>query len=328
MLTEAAHDIFRWEIAMPGPLKSVNVYLIKGDNGWSVIDTGPKHPGAAKEWEKVLKTLNIPTGGIQNILVTHFHIDHMGMAGWLQQENGAAVYMSEPEYESLRAHYTHSFDISPLITALLALGLPPADAENIPVIFNAIEPLVSPLPEVTTITSPEIFLGREAWQVFTQRGHAVGHVSLYSRERNLLLSGDQVLPSITSVIMFPQDENDNPLGDYLASLDQLSALGHARVLPAHGGVIDDLLVRIEELRAHHDQRLSFIVNRLRSCKEQNVKQLVDSLWGPDLFFLNQFLAFGEITSHLLYLQARGKVLTHRTGESPERITFTAADIQP
>ncbi|MGE5370652.1 MAG: MBL fold metallo-hydrolase [Solirubrobacterales bacterium] len=322
MITEVVPNIFRFEILMPGPLKSVNCYLMRGSDGWSLIDSGPKMPGMKQRWEAAFAECGAAFSDLASIVITHAHVDHLGMAGWLQQQSGARVYMSAPEYNSLQEHYNKDFDTSRLTTALTELGLEKSESDRISTIFGSAEPMIAPRPEVTVLNDPTISLSGIEWEILLTTGHTDGHICLYSREQHLLLSGDQVLPSITSVIKFPNSADDNPLGDYLDSLRQLSKLDSGMVLPAHGGVIQNLSVRIRELFAHHDERLGFILDRLRQNGEQTVKQLVDALWGKTLNTVDLFLATGEITSHLIYLRNQNRICTRQSGAEKDLIFFS------
>jgi glyoxylase-like metal-dependent hydrolase (beta-lactamase superfamily II) len=128
---------------------------------------------------------------------------------------------------------------------------------------------------------------------------------LFNREEGLLLSGDQILPTISTVIRFPKDVEDDPLRQYLESITRLKELNPAKIMPAHGEPFTDMNARIEQLLHHHRERLQLIMDCMND-KPCSARTIVDHLFGK-LDAFNLFLASGEISAHLLLLRSQGKV---------------------
>lgn len=311
MIGEVHAGIYRLRLPVPGALRSINSYLLKGRDGWTVIDTGPGFPGCREEWETGLQDLGIDFSDIKQILVTHGHIDHVGLAGWLQEKTGAKVIMTETEYkgafypdekEQVGSQYYRD--------GMLSLGIKAEEVDQLTAILRIATEVAEPWPQVEFLEEKSIVLGDRAWEVVLTTGHTNAHVCLFNREEKLLLSGDQILPTISTVIRFPTSAEDNSLQQYLDSLRIIPQLNPAKVLPAHGEPFSDLDARIDQLFKHHEERLGLI----KSCLKQEprmVRDIVHELFGPKLDVFNLFLATGEITAHLLLMASRGEVRLDR-----------------
>ncbi len=321
MLTELRPGVFRLEIPMIGPLKSVNCYFLRGPGGWALIDCGHKFPGCKQMWHETLSELGISFADIKDIVVTHSHFDHLGMAGWLQQKTGAPVYMSDIEYTKLIEVQDNLLtDTAFLRSSLVQLGISPAEADQITTIFAPNDAMISPRPQVTQLVDNQITLAGVPWEVIITLGHTFGQICLFNREQNLLLAGDQVLPDMLSVIRFPNDSDDNPLAEYIASLRQLERLGDVVALPAHGGIIEHLSPRIAKLIDYHLQRLEIIIQSIKDGHNQ-VGSLIDMMFGSGLDYMARFLAIGEITAYMIYLTKEQRILTFGADTETEPITF-------
>ncbi len=98
---ELTPDLYQVKIPVPLPLKFVNCYLVRGAAGWGLVDTGLRYPAAEHAWEQAFAELDLAPATITTILLTHYHPDHYGMAGWMQQRTGAPVLMTPPEIEAV-----------------------------------------------------------------------------------------------------------------------------------------------------------------------------------------------------------------------------------
>lgn len=305
MISQILPGIFRLRIPVPGPLKSMNCYLLQEKQGWTVVDAGPNFPGCREQWETALADLHIGFADIKQIIVTHSHIDHIGLAGWLQELSGAPVFMSEMErvnalkYQDEEALNALGFD-----EGMLKLGFKKEELDKLRQIVGSVTYILQPWPEIQSLVDDSIQLGGRDWQTIQGAGHTDAHLSLFNRGEGILLSGDQVLTTISTVIQFPSDQVINPLGDYLDSLGSLNQLPVKMVLPAHGEPFEDLNARIQQLYQHHDRRIHFILE----CLEDHpigMRDIIHKLFGLDLDLFNLFLATGEVLGHLLLLFNRG-----------------------
>lgn len=307
MIGEVHAGIYRLRIPVPGALRSINSFLLQGREGWSVIDAGPPFPGCREQWETAVQDLGIEFSDIKQILITHGHIDHVGLAGWLQEQTGAQVIMTETEYNG--AFYPDEKEqvgSEFYRDGMLSLGISAAEVDKLTAILRFATDIAEPWPKVQFLQEKTIVLGDRTWEVVLTTGHTNAHVCLFNREEKLLLSGDQILPTISTVIRFPTSAEDNPLEQYLASLRVIQQLKPVKVMPAHGEPFDDLDARVDQLFKHHEERLGLI----KSCLKHEpciVRTVVNDLFGPNLDVFNLFLATGEITAHLLMLASQGKV---------------------
>lgn len=307
MVGEVYKGIYRLRLPVPGALRSINCYLLKGKDGWSVIDAGPHLPKCREKWETAIEDLGIQFSDIQQILITHGHIDHVSLAGWLQERTGAKVIMTETEYNG--AFYPDEKEkvgSEFYRDGMLSLGITAAEIDHMTAILRFATEMPQPWPEVEFLQEKSLVLGDRTWEVLLTTGHTNAHVCLFNRAEGLLLSGDQILPTISTVIRFPTSVDDNPLEQYLDSLKRLQQLNPAQIMPAHGEPFDDLNVRVDQLLKHHRERLQIIMNCL-SHEPRNTRTIVNELFGPDLDVFNLFLATGEIVAHLLLLASQGQV---------------------
>lgn len=306
MIGEVHPGIYRLRLPVPGALRSMNSYLLQEKQGWSVIDPGPNLPGCREEWEAAVDDLGIQFSDIKQILVTHGHIDHVGLAGWLQEQSGAVVFMNKDEYTStFYPDEKEKADSLFFQNGMASLGINATEIEQLTGIIGYVTAVMEPWPQVQFLQDDSLVMGDRTWEVILTTGHTNAHVCLFNREEGLLLSGDQVLPTISTVIRFPIGVGDNPLRQYLESITRLNEMNPAKIMPAHGEPFNDMNARIEQLFHHHRERLQLIMDCM-SDKPCTARTIVDHLFGKlDVF--NLFLASGEISAHLLLLQSQGKV---------------------
>lgn len=304
--TEAAGGL-RWiRLPVPGPLGHINVWLAPGRRHRVLIDTGLNQPETHAAWEALAGSEQLATQ-LEAILVTHHHPDHFGMAAALAQRYGVPVRMSAPAREAARA----SLDAAP--AAALAEYRDTWGVDFGALLHRAraagvFEKLTSGMPEpgAPILEGERIAELRDPWIASVHFGHAEGHVCLHWAEAQLLISGDQLLPSISSNIsLYPGAGSTDPLADFLASLERLAALGpQTVVLPAHGPPFRGAATRARALRAGHERRLAQLSE---FCREpRDTAAIVGELFGQrNLEGWNSLLAYGETLAHVRYLQVRG-----------------------
>ncbi len=305
MIAQILPGIFRLRIPVPGALKGVNCFLLQEKNGWSVVDAGPNFPGCREKWETALQDLNIDFTDIKQIIITHSHIDHIGLAGWLQELSGAPVIMSEEErLNALKYQDEKALDSVGFNESMPKLGFKEDELDKLRNIVGSVTYILRPWPKIQSLQDDIIQLGDRDWETILGAGHTDAHLSLFNHREGILLSGDQVLTTISTVIQFPSDLVVNPLGDYLDSLRLMNQLPIKIVLPAHGEPFEDLNARVQQLYQHHDQRIRFIIECLDDYPI-GMRGIIHKLFGPDLDLFNLFLATGEVLGHLLLLANRG-----------------------
>lgn len=308
-LIEIAEGVLWLTMPLPFELDHINLYLIRGDGGWVVVDTGIGTTTTKSLWQRIFAQLD---GPIVGVIVTHLHPDHVGLAGWIADTYKVPFYMTQTEYFTARAFAagrngaTNERDVLYYQRA----GLDEAMIEKLTATEgNGYSSVVSPLPISYTRLKDqmELALGDNQWKVMIGRGHSPEHACLYSEQKNILISGDHILPIITPNIGAYSTEPDaNTLDDYLNTLPKFKSLPKdATVLPAHKLPFIGLHERVDTLLAHHHDHLNALVN---ACEQpQTAVDLLPVLFKRKLSSRNMVFAVAECLSHLNYLLNQGVI---------------------
>ena len=317
-------DGLRWaRLPLPMELNHINVWLMRDGGGWLLIDTGLAHDVCREAW-LVLDAGTLDGRPLRRLFVTHDHPDHIGLAHWLQQRHGAPLWMSSVGHEStaqvLEAAATG--DLGNRRNAFLAthgMELPPETSQRI----EASRPgrWLGELPSLDrAITDGDrVVVDDREWEVIETSGHCRGHLCLYDARNEILISGDQVLPTISpNVSVLSARPDANPLGEFLESLTRLGRCAPGTlVLPSHGRPFRGLHGRLEALRSHHLQQLETL---RQACEgPRSARSLVEVMFGRPLRGFHQVLALGETVAHLNCLWHAGSV--ERRVDDAGRITF-------
>jgi glyoxylase-like metal-dependent hydrolase (beta-lactamase superfamily II) len=304
-------------LPLPYRLNHVNVYLVEDDDGWALIDTGLGNAATEQAWKRLFSTvLDRP---ITRVIATHFHPDHVGMAGWITQRFRVPLYMSQTEYlMALNLHLDPgALEAEHYVNFYLEHGLDPDETQRIVTRGHSYLRIVRPLPLTfrRLCAGDELRIGRRSFKVLTGGGHAPEQVFLYCQNEDLFLSADQVLSRISpNVSVWPIDPDGDPLGLYLRSLDSIAATvpDDVLVLPGHEMPFYNLHDRIAELTAHHELRCGLILDACHKSSK-SAAELVPFIFKGNFGPHEMGFAFSEVLSHVNYLLRRGRLET--TGDA-------------
>ncbi|HUX24304.1 MAG TPA: MBL fold metallo-hydrolase, partial [Burkholderiales bacterium] len=255
----------RWlRMPLPFALDHINLWLLEDGDGWSIVDCGIAGDTSRGLWEQVFAAGPGDGAGSRafqatRVLVTHCHPDHVGLAHWLCERFGATLWMSQAEYLTAHAIREGVAGYTPdnLLGMYRRNGLIGDALEKMAVRGNRYRVAVPEFPHSyrRIMDGDEIAIGGRAWRVIMGYGHAPEHAALYCSELGVLISGDMVLPKIsTNISVWSIDPDGNPLQQFLDSLQRYAALPpDTLVLPSHGLPFRGLRERIEQLQEHHRQ---------------------------------------------------------------------------
>jgi glyoxylase-like metal-dependent hydrolase (beta-lactamase superfamily II) len=312
---EVAPGLLWLRMPLPFALDHINLWLIAdeidGRQGWSLIDSGAGTDVTRGAWEQLFDGAmgNRP---LLRLFATHCHPDHVGLSGWLCERFEAPFWTSAAEFAFARmmAAALPGVDGPSAIPHFQKHGLTdPGMLEQMQSRKNYYPSLVPSVPAAYTRLQDgqRVTIGGHGWRVITGFGHSPEHVSLYSEQLNILLSGDMVLPRIsTNVSVFAVEPEGNPLQHYLDSLDKFGDLpADTLVLPAHGRPFRGLHTRIEQLRLHHAARLEEVVE---ACAvPRSALDIVPIMFRRQLDAHQLSFAIGEALAHLHLLWFGGRL---------------------
>lgn len=309
-ITEVAPGVLWFRLKLPFALNHVNIYLIEDDGGWLVLDTGLATDDGRNGWDAIMHG---PLAGqrLTAMLVTHFHPDHVGLAGWLAEHHGLQLRMTRTEYlfhlqarqpggdmrgEAHREFY-HHHGLNPEVTDLVMTrghG------------YLRRTTLAPPVYKRIRQGDRQRVGGRE-FEILTGGGHAVEQAMLHRPQEKLFFAADQVIAKISpNVSVHPMEPDQDALGTYLTDLGALrQAVGpDVLVLPGHGLPFYGLHTRIDELTSHHGDRCGLIA---KACAQRpmTVTDLLPHVFDRELDPHQMGFAFGEVLAHVNYMQGRG-----------------------
>jgi glyoxylase-like metal-dependent hydrolase (beta-lactamase superfamily II) len=297
---------------LPFPPGHVNLWFLEHEGGWLAVDTAISSRTTRELWDALLARPELGGKPLTALLVTHFHPDHIGLTGWLCARFGLLPMMTRIEWLMARALW---YDSGP---DMMAQQIAHYTRAGCPAEYLAFVEGRGPLYQRSVGELPRGFhalkdgrpirIGGAEWQVMTGAGHAPDMAMLYSAERGLLISADQILPRISPYIgLHPGEPEADPLGDFLACNQRFMALPQGTlVLPSHGEPFTTLHTRLDFLAAHHAERLDTLA---RACAEPLTGYEAAQILFPRAAQEMGQIGFtvGETLAHLRRLERQGRV---------------------
>ena len=322
-VTEVAPGIFWLRMALPFALNHINLWLLRDrmphptqsgtvQEGWTAVDCGIDNPATREAWLQL--EANVLQGlPILRVLVTHMHPDHVGLAHWLCERWHAPLWISTSEYQAamLSSNAVTRFD-GPLATeffqahgwhqapelaqAMARMGDYPSMVPQVPRAY------------VRLMAGAQVHIGERSWQCIAGYGHSPEHMALHDAQGHVLISGDMLLPSIsTNISVSSKEPMGNPLALFLDSLERMAhLLDETLVLPSHGRPFTGAATRVQQLRVHHEERLADL---LQACSESEpcAHELLPLLFKRTLDGHQTPFAMGEAIAHLNLLWLAGQL---------------------
>lgn len=299
-------------LPIPGSLRHINIWVLDDGEGVALVDTGLDIPPCREAWEALFEG---PLAGreVTRVICTHFHPDHLGLAGWLTERFDVPLWMTRGEYLFGRMLASDVRDAPP--PAALAFWRAAGwDEPRIEIEagkgWGRFASVVAPIP-VSYVRMEEgdvLVIGGRRWRILVGSGHCPEHACLIDDEAGLMISGDQVLPRITSNVSVGLSEPEaDPLGEWLASIEKLKGLPDSLlILPSHGEPFMGLHARLDALADGHRDRLDALHAKLDEPRRAVdcfgtlfARQIEENMLG---------LATGEALAHLRRLEVEGRAV--------------------
>jgi glyoxylase-like metal-dependent hydrolase (beta-lactamase superfamily II) len=315
---EVAPGVMWLRMPLFASLPWINIWAVAEADGWSIVDTGLRSAKTIDAWQAAFGQA---LGGapVVRVLATHMHPDHCGMAGWLAERFNVRLWMTRLEYLTCRLLAADTGRSAPAegVNFYRAAGWPVEAIERYQAKFGFFGESIYPMPaSYRRIADGETLrLGRHDWQVVVGSGHSPEHASLYCPELKLLISGDQVLPRISSnVSVHPTEPDADPLRDWLESLRKIRERvpDDVLVLPAHNSPFRGLHARIGDLIDSHTGGLARLERLLGEPKR--VIDVFRALFARPITAGLLGMATGEALAHLNYLRFTGRAVRETDGD--------------
>jgi len=326
---EVAPGIHWLRMPLPFALDHINLWLLADGIAWTQVDCGYGNAATRALWEAHF-TGTLAGRPLNRVIATHYHPDHLGNAAWLAARFCCPVMMPQAEY--LTAHAIagdHSgYGAASMREMLRAHGLP---AEHLAALDARGNSYRRGVPEIPTsfqrlAAHDAVRIGANDWQVIPGSGHSPEHASLYCKDLGVCISGDMLLPRIsTNVSVWPIEPEGDPLRRFLDSLTAFTELpGGTLILPSHGLPFVGAGGRVDQLREHHAARLAEL--EIAATTPKTAADIVPVLFRRELDLQQRFFAMGEAIAHLNHLWHRGR-LDRSVGDDGTIRFVRAAGIQ-
>ncbi|ANE47125.1 hypothetical protein SY83_13610 [Paenibacillus swuensis] len=315
-------EIRRLKVPLPFSLRYVNSYIIRdvpaedadSADRYTVIDPGLHTSDAVQVWTETLEAWGIAFDQIRQILLTHYHPDHYGLAGWMQQQaGGVPVRLSRLGHEHAVRLWGdgHAEYANELRQLYLSHGLDVSLADLMVPHMNGFVPQVSPQPVITYMEEGEqLTFGGRTYNLLHTPGHAWGHLCFHDEAGKTIFCGDQVLPLITPNVSLLPGSDPNPLNSFMISLQDLEQLDVEQAYPGHRDPFRTWHERVRELLTHHEERLTYIEEHL--IAPMTGYELCRLMFGESLTVHQLRFAMSETLAHLVYLRELKRVVESQT----------------
>jgi glyoxylase-like metal-dependent hydrolase (beta-lactamase superfamily II) len=318
---EVAPGVHWLRMSLPFQLDHINLWALEDGDGLTLVDTGLGNEATRALWEAAFASqLKKP---VHRVIVTHYHPDHAGNAGWLCTRFGAELWMTRAEYLTVHAarHGAAGYSTEAQIALFRANGLEEAQGAALLTRGDLYRKLVPDFPFAhrRLFEGERIAIGGRNWRVMIGYGHSPEHLSLYCDATRVLIAGDMLLPRIsTNVAVRPIDPWSNPLRLFLESIGRYGGLpAEVLALPSHGLPFRGAHARVAQLQAHHAERLGALEDACAAAPK-SAADVLEVLFRRKLDNNQIFFAMGEAIAHLHCLQYDGRLARSVGGDGVAR----------
>jgi glyoxylase-like metal-dependent hydrolase (beta-lactamase superfamily II) len=322
-VAEVAPGVHWLRMALPFQLDHINLWALEDEGGWTLVDTGLGNDATRGLWNSVFGSrIKAP---VRRVIVTHYHPDHAGNAGWLCERFGAELWMTRAEYLTVHAarHGAAGYSTEAQIALFRTNGLAEAQGAALLTRGDLYRKLVPDFPfaHKRVFDGESIRIGGRDWRVMLGYGHSPEHLSLYCEELGALIAGDMLLPRIsTNIAVRPVDPWSNPLRLFLDSIGRYGALPEdVLALPSHGLPFRGAHARVAQLQAHHSERLGAL-EAACAQRPRTAADVLEVLFRRKLDDNQIFFAMGESIAHLHCLQYDGRLARTVGGDGVARFS--------
>lgn len=296
MLKKVTDDIYLLSVPIPFGMQQVNCYLFRGEKGFTVIDTGSYAQEGIDVWENLM-TLGMT---IEKVVLTHFHIDHIGLARWFQEKHHIPIFISSLGYREMKRRQKKEYTdwVIHLFKQHGGPDLSTTATEEYTYIYGF-------EPDGLLGDGQPIMLGNERYEALWTPGHSSDHYCFYHHEREIMMIGDHVLEHLSPVILAESPSDVNPLMNYFKSLEKVEGYSIKLALPGHGNLIGNVHKRIEEIKSGHHYRMEQILESIKS-EEKTAGQLSQETYSKG----SNTIAFSPLMATItrcIYLESIGKL---------------------
>jgi glyoxylase-like metal-dependent hydrolase (beta-lactamase superfamily II) len=329
---EVAPGVHWIRMPLPFQLDHINLWLLEEKDSWTIVDCGLSDARTLVLWEQVF-SLRLGAKPVRRVLVTHCHPDHAGNAAWLCQRFGAGLWMTQAEYLTAHAlrHEIAGYGAQASLELFARHGLHGEHRAALQKRGNAYLVYVPDFPRSyqRVVDGEALAIGGREWRVIAGYGHAPEHVSLHCAELGVLISGDMLLPKIsTNVSVWSIEPEGDPLGLFLASIARYRALpADTLVLPSHGLPFRGAHERVAQLETHHAARLSELEAALAG-PPRSAMEVLETIFPRKLDVHQMFFALGETIAHLNRLTHAGRAQRSLGEDGVERFALILERPEP
>ncbi|KIN77746.1 MBL fold metallo-hydrolase [Sulfitobacter mediterraneus] len=307
---EVAPGVLWLRMPLPMKLDHVNIYALDEGDSWTIIDTGFSSKKSKAIWQEAMDG---PLGGkpVSRVVVTHHHPDHVGLAGWFQTEFGAELVTTRTAWLTARMLTLDEQEVAPAETLSFyrqsGMDNEIYEKRRTDRPFNFAD-IVAPLPlGYTRIKQDDtITMGGRVWDVHMGNGHAPEHATFWSRDDNLVIAGDQILPSISpNVGVYPTEPMADPIGEWLEACERLAPMARPDhlVLGGHKLPFTGLPKRMSQLIENHHGALDRLLAFIETPKAAS--ECFPPLFKRSIGEAEYGLALVESVAHLSHLYQTG-----------------------